>query len=207
MDAAARTAHDSALQPFSEMEHYKHADELPPEIMADSYDKLERLCLKYMNEDDFSKVEQAYCFAAEKHCNQKRRSGEMYINHPVEVAIILADLKMDCDVVCAALLHDTVEDTETSLADVSGLFGDTVAELVDGVTKLTNIEVDSMDEKQALTLRKMFLAMSRTSAASSLSLPTVCTTCAPLRPCVRTVACLRPARPWTCMRPWPTVWA
>ena len=80
-----------------------------------------------MNEDDFSKVEQAYCFAAEKHCNQKRRSGEMYINHPVEVAIILADLKMDCDVVCAALLHDTVEDTETSLADVSGLFGDTVA--------------------------------------------------------------------------------
>ena len=66
--------------------------------MADSYDKLERLCLKYMNEDDFSKVEQAYCFAAEKHCNQKRRSGEMYINHPVEVAIILADLKMDCDV-------------------------------------------------------------------------------------------------------------
>ena len=129
--------------------------------MADSYDKLERLCLKYMNEDDFSKVEQAYCFAAEKHCNQKRRSGEMYINHPVEVAIILADLKMDCDVVCAALLHDTVEDTETSLADVSGLFGDTVAELVDGVTKLTNIEVDSMDEKQALTLRKMFLAMSK----------------------------------------------
>ena len=161
MDAAARTAHDSALQPFSEMEHYKHADELPPEIMADSYDKLERLCLKYMNEDDFSKVEQAYCFAAEKHCNQKRRSGEMYINHPVEVAIILADLKMDCDVVCAALLHDTVEDTETSLADVSGLFGDTVAELVDGVTKLTNIEVDSMDEKQALTLRKMFLAMAK----------------------------------------------
>ena len=161
MDAAARTAHDSTLQPFSEMEHYKHADELPPEIMADSYDKLERLCLKYMNEDDFSKVEQAYCFAAEKHCNQKRRSGEMYINHPVEVAIILADLKMDCDVVCAALLHDTVEDTETSLADVSGLFGETVAELVDGVTKLTNIEVDSMDEKQALTLRKMFLAMSK----------------------------------------------
>ena len=126
MDAAARTAHDSTLQPFSEMEHYKHADELPPEIMADSYDKLERLCLKYMNVDDFSKVEQAYCFAAEKHCNQKRRSGEMYINHPVEVAIILADLKMDCDVVCAALLHDTVEDTETSLADVSCLFGDTV---------------------------------------------------------------------------------
>ena len=67
---------------------------------------------------------------------------------------------MDHDVVCAELLHDTVEDTETSLSDVASVFGDTVAELVDGVTKLTSIEVDSMDEKQALNLRKMFLAMS-----------------------------------------------
>ncbi len=82
MDAAARTAHDPTLQPFSEMEHYKHADELPPEIMADSYDKLERLCLKYMNEDDFSKVEQAYCFAAEKHCNQKRRWARCTLTIP-----------------------------------------------------------------------------------------------------------------------------
>ena len=160
MDANTRAQHDATLQPFSEMQHYTKADQLPPEICADNYDKLERLCHKYMNEDDFSKVERAYCFAAEKHCHQKRRSGEMYINHPVEVAIILADLKMDHDVVCAALLHDTVEDTETSLSDVASVFGDTVAELVDGVTKLTSIEVDSMDEKQALNLRKMFLAMS-----------------------------------------------
>ncbi len=161
MDAASRALHDATLQPFSEMEHYTSADELPPEIQADNYEKLERLSHKYMSADDFAKVERAYCFAAEKHRVQKRRSGEMYINHPVEVAIILADLKMDCDVVCAALLHDTVEDTETSLADVAGLFGETVSDLVDGVTKLTNIEVDSMDEKQALNLRKMFLAMSK----------------------------------------------
>ncbi len=149
------------LQPTSALVHYAHADDLPFEIMADNYDKLANLCRKYMGDDDRDKVEHAYCFAAEKHAKQKRRSGEMYINHPVEVAIILAELKMDCDVVCAALLHDTVEDTETSLADVSGMFGDTVAELVDGVTKLTNIDVDTMDEKQALNLRKMFLAMSR----------------------------------------------
>ena len=161
MDPQTRAAHDATLQPISQMELYTRAQDLPPEIMADNYDKLERLCGKYMSDEDFSKVERAYCFAAEKHSQQKRRSGEMYINHPVEVAIILADLKMDCDVVCAALLHDTVEDTETSLGDVSTLFGDTVAELVDGVTKLTNIEVDSMDEKQALNLRKMFLAMSK----------------------------------------------
>ena len=155
------TNQEGALKPTSELLHITRADDLPYQIMADNYDKLASLCRKNMSDDDRSKVERAYCFAAEKHAEQKRRSGEMYINHPVEVAIILAELNMDCDVVCAALLHDTVEDTETSLADVAAIFGDTVADLVDGVTKLTNIEVDSMDEKQALNLRKMFLAMSR----------------------------------------------
>ena len=161
MDAAARAAHDASLTAFSQMVHYTKAADLPPEICADDYDRLAALCAKYMSDADRALMEHAYCFAAEKHSAQKRRSGEPYINHPVEVAIILAELKMDCDVICAALLHDTVEDTEVSLADVRGIFGDTVAELVDGVTKLTNIEVDSMDEKQALNLRKMFLAMSR----------------------------------------------
>ena len=155
------TNQEGTLQPTSELIHYTSADDLPYQIMADNYDKLANLCRKNMNEEDRAKVERAYCFAAEKHAKQKRRSGEMYINHPVEVAIILAELNMDCDVVCAALLHDTVEDTETSLVDVASIFGETVAELVDGVTKLTNIEVDSMDEKQALNLRKMFLAMSK----------------------------------------------
>ena len=151
----------STLMPTSEMVHYRHADDLPQEISADNWGRLASLCRKYMGDADAEKAERAYCFAAEKHSDQKRRSGELYINHPVEVAIILAELKMDCDVVCAALLHDTVEDTETSLGDVASIFGDTVADLVDGVTKLTNIEVGSMDEKQALNLRKMFLAMSR----------------------------------------------
>ena len=149
------------LRPSSEMVHYACADDLPGAYQADNFDKLAALARKYMSEEDQARVERAYCFAAEKHCAQKRRSGEAYINHPVEVAIILADLKMDCDVVCAALLHDTVEDTTTSLDDVGTYFGETVAELVDGVTKLTNIDVDTMDEKQALNLRKMFLAMSR----------------------------------------------
>lgn len=149
------------LRPTAEMVHYTHADDLPAEFMADNFDKLASLVRKYMGEEDCGLVELAYCFAAEKHCAQRRRSGEAYINHPVEVAIILSELKMDCDVVCAALLHDTVEDTTTSLAEVTAFFGETVAELVDGVTKLTNIDVDTMDEKQALNLRKMFLAMSR----------------------------------------------
>lgn len=149
------------LLPSDEMVHYASADDLPFEYQADNFDKLLNLVEKYMGERDRELVERAYCFAAEKHCAQRRRSGEAYINHPVEVAIILAELKMDCDVVCAALLHDTVEDTATSFDDVTVLFGETVAELVDGVTKLTNIDVDTMDAKQALNLRKMFLAMSR----------------------------------------------
>ena len=139
------------LRPSAEMVHYAHADDLPTEFMADNFDKLANLVGRYMGKEDCDLVERAYCFAAEKHCAQKRRSGEAYINHPVEVAIILAELKMDCDVVCAALLHDTVEDTTTSLDDVTTYFGETVAELVDGVTKLTNIDVDTMDEKQRST--------------------------------------------------------
>ena len=149
------------LFPFSAMHHYTRAEDVPAEIAAETYPILYEVCLRYMSPEDCARVERAYCFAAEKHSCQRRRSGELYINHPVEVATILADLSMDSDVVCAALLHDTVEDTDTSLGDVAREFGDTVAELVDGVTKLTNIQVASMDEKQALNLRKMFLAMSK----------------------------------------------
>ena len=135
------------------------SDEAPE---ADSYPKLEAVCERYLLPEEMAKVESAYEFAARYHANQRRRSGEPYINHPVEVALILADdLQMDEDVICAALLHDTVEDTTATLSDLAARYGETVAELVDGVTKLSSIEVDSMDEKQALNLRKMFLAMSK----------------------------------------------
>lgn len=143
-----------------------HETVAPPEgnpaVGADGYPLLRKTCSRYLTPEALAKVDEAYRFAAEFHRDQKRRSGEAYINHPVEVALILAhDLHMDEDVICAALLHDTVEDTPATLSDVALLFGETVAELVDGVTKLTSIEVDSMDAKQALNLRKMFLAMSR----------------------------------------------
>lgn len=129
---------------------------------ADNYRLLQSACKSYLDEESCNKIERAYWFAAEFHKDQRRRSGEPYINHPVEVALILAkDLHMDADTVCAALLHDTVEDTPATLSDLSERFGDTVAELVDGVTKLTNIQVSNMDEKQALNLRKMVLAMSK----------------------------------------------
>jgi GTP pyrophosphokinase len=133
-----------------------------PEVGADNYVQLKKACLLYMDDAAYDRVEEAYLFAADRHKEQRRRSGEPYINHPVEVALILAhDLRMDDDVICAALLHDTVEDTPATKDEVASLFGITVAELVDGVTKLTSIESTSMDAKQALNLRKMFLAMSK----------------------------------------------
>ncbi len=129
---------------------------------ADNYRVLKNTCASYLDEKALAKIEDAYRFAAEAHRNQRRRSGEPYINHPVEVAIILAaDLHMDEDTICAALLHDTVEDTDATFDDLRERFGATVADLVDGVTKLTQVNVSSIDEKQALNLRKMFLAMSR----------------------------------------------
>ena len=129
---------------------------------ADNWRVLKNTCADYLPASSVEKIVEAYQFAASFHKDQRRRSGEAYINHPVEVALILAqDLKMDEDPICAALLHDTVEDTPATLDDITERFGSTVAELVDGVTKLTSIEVSSMDEKQALNLRKMFLAMSK----------------------------------------------
>ena len=129
---------------------------------ADNYRLLQTACASYLDDESLAKVEDAYHFAATYHRDQRRRSGEPYINHPVEVALILAkDLHMDADTVCAALLHDTVEDTSATLDDLSKRYGKVVAELVDGVTKLTNITVSNMDEKQALNLRKMVLAMSK----------------------------------------------
>ena len=113
---------------------------------AENISLLEDACANYLEAEAIEKIDRAYEFAANFHRDQKRRSGEPYINHPVEVAIILAhDLHMDEDVICSALLHDTVEDTSATLEDLSDMFGADVASLVDGVTKLTNISVSSMD--------------------------------------------------------------
>ena len=144
----------------------KQADQVEESVKAApeaaNWRLLEEACSTYLNAEDQVEIKRAYRFAADYHRNQRRRSGEPYINHPVEVALILAnDLHMDADCICAALLHDTVEDTEASLDELTELFGASIADLVDGVTKLTNIEVSSMDERQALNLRKMFLAMSK----------------------------------------------
>lgn len=108
---------------------------------------------------DLDLIYKAFNFANEAHKNQKRVSGYPYIMHPLHVAITVANLKFDVESVCAALLHDVVEDTEYTLDDVRNLFGDNIANLVDGVTKLDKIEITSSEERHMENLRKMFLAM------------------------------------------------
>lgn len=108
---------------------------------------------------DLDLLRRAYAFAARAHAGQVRRSGEPYVMHAVAVAHILADLRMDATTVAAALLHDVPEDTPQTLEQVRQEFGDEIATLVDGVTKLGRIQWRSQEEKQAENLRKMFLAM------------------------------------------------
>jgi len=108
---------------------------------------------------DRSKVEQAFAFACERHADQRRASGDDFIVHPIGVAKICAGMRLDTATLCAALLHDTVEDTSASLEQVEEQFGEEVAVLVDGVTKLTGITFQSRDDRQAENYRKMMVAM------------------------------------------------
>ncbi len=130
-----------------------------PEVL---YKELIRSIRKYHPSDDITMVKKAYIIAREAHKDQKRKSGEPYIIHPLCVAIILAELELDKESIVAGILHDVVEDTVMTLEDLTKEFGEEVALLVDGVTKLTQISW-SMDkvEIQAENLRKMFLAMAK----------------------------------------------
>ena len=107
------------------------------------------------------KVRKAYEFAKKEHGDQCRRSGEPYIIHPLEVAYILAELEMDEDTICAALLHDVVEDTPVTNKNIEDMFGTSVAEMVAGVTKLNSLSYSSAQERQVEDYRKMFLAMGK----------------------------------------------
>lgn len=125
----------------------------------EEYIRLKELCEKNISDLDMAKIEKAYIFATESHKGQYRKSGEEYIIHPIEVSIILAGLKMDTDTIVAGLLHDVVEDTLITLADIEYEFGSDVALLVDGVTKLRNLP--KTKGKQIENIRKMVVAMSK----------------------------------------------
>jgi GTP pyrophosphokinase len=116
---------------------------------------------EYLKAGDLEKLRAAYEFAEVAHRGQFRVSGEPYITHPVAVARILADLRLDVQALMGALLHDVTEDTRVTKAELAGRFGKTIADLVDGVSKLVRIEFQSKEEAQAESFRKMLLAMSR----------------------------------------------
>ena len=116
---------------------------------------------RYMSAEDSKRVYEAFIFAAEAHEGVMRKSGEFYIFHPIAVAYTLAQLQLDADTICAALLHDVIEDTKFTKKEISKLFGVTVASLVDGVTKLAGGEFTSRQEAAAASFHKMMLAVTQ----------------------------------------------
>lgn len=135
---------------------------LPRVPVSDLFNELIEKMRAYHPSEDLSLIEKAFKVARASHGEQLRKSGEPYISHPLQVAIILAELEMDKETVAAAILHDVVEDTDMTLDEVREEFGEEVALLVDGVTKLTQIKYSADKlEVQAENLRKMFLAMAK----------------------------------------------
>ena len=129
--------------------------------MPATLQQIEAQVRAYNPDADLTGLDDAYAFAQKAHEGQMRKSGEPFVHHPIEVALILAELHLDTATLKAALLHDTVEDSEVTIGEVRELFGDEVAELVDGVTKLGKIEFESLSEAQSNNLRKMLIAMAK----------------------------------------------
>ena len=120
---------------------------------------LYKTCKTYLSSEDIKKIQKAYSFAFYAHMGQKRKDGSDYITHPVAVTEILLELKMDCDSVCSALMHDVLEDCNVQKSNLAKMFGDDVAHIVDGVSKLGKIDHKNIAEKNANNLQKMALAM------------------------------------------------
>jgi GTP diphosphokinase / guanosine-3',5'-bis(diphosphate) 3'-diphosphatase len=123
-------------------------------------DDLIKKVLSYHPDADVELLKRAYIFSSEAHCSQRRVEGSPYIEHPLAVASLLAYMKMDVSTIAAGLLHDTIEDTGTTVKDIKGLFGKEVAFLVEALTKLSKMEFMTKEEAQAENFRKMLLAMS-----------------------------------------------
>ena len=129
--------------------------------VEERYERLEKTVRAYNPQADFPLLRGAYEFAEKEHRGQLRKSGEPYIIHPIAVAQIIAELKLDSESLAAALLHDVIEDTPATHEDVSRLFGPTVADLVEGVSKLTRIQYDTVEDEQMENFRKMLMAMNQ----------------------------------------------
>jgi len=128
-------------------------------VKDDSFETLIKKVESYIPNLNKEKLIKAYELADSAHGYQIRKSGTPYITHPVAVANIVADMRLDTDSICAALLHDVVEDTDYTAQDIKEMFGEQVSLLVDGVTKLEKLQFTSKEERDMENLRKMFLAM------------------------------------------------
>src|SRR6476469_2838226 len=133
----------------------------PPEEALPDYMRALQQATDYLPEDQRRQLRRAWAVGAAAHAGQTRRSGEPYITHPVAVAAVLAEQRMDAETLIAAILHDTLEDTPLARESIAGEFGETVAELVDGVTKLDKLQFADRQEAAAESFRKMLLAMAR----------------------------------------------
>ena len=131
------------------------------ESFAEHYDSLFETIHRHMPDVDTRLIRQAVHYAEEKHQNQKRKDGSPYIIHPLAVAEEVVEMGLDMDAILGAVLHDCIEDTDASHDEIAKMFGNTVADLVDGVTKLTRADFTSSEEQQMENLRKMFMAMSK----------------------------------------------
>ena len=125
------------------------------------YESMMKAIRQYVPNADMEAIERAVRYADEKHRGQKRKDGSPYIIHPLAVAEIVAEIGLDTDAILGALLHDCIEDTTASFDEIAAQFGRPVAELVEGVTKLTRVEFSTREEQQVENLRKMFMAMSK----------------------------------------------
>ena len=131
------------------------------ESFEEHYQSMCDTILNCMPGADMNLIEQAVRYAEDKHKEQKRKDGSPYIIHPLAVAEIVAEMGLDTDAILSALLHDCIEDTDASHDDIARILGQTVAELVEGVTKLTRANFSSSEQAQMENLRKMFMAMSK----------------------------------------------
>ena len=131
------------------------------ETFEEHYASMMDTIRKRMPDADFALIDKAVDYANKKHAAQKRKDGSPYIIHPLAVAQIVTEMGLDMDAILGALLHDCIEDTDASHEDIEKLFGSTVAELVEGVTKLTRADFSSREQAQMENLRKMFMAMSK----------------------------------------------
>ena len=129
--------------------------------ILERYEALEGKIRDYMPNADFSRLKEAFHYADSHHSQQLRKDGTPYVTHPLAVAEIVAELGLDLDSIVAALLHDTIEDTDATHEDITKQFGATVADLVEGVTKLTRVQYTSKEEEQMENLRKMLMAMAK----------------------------------------------